>query len=219
MSYLRDTVIILKNEPFREQDSWVTMYGRQFGKLQAVARGARRASAKSLGHLEPLSEVEVMIAKGVSFDKLAVAHAIHPRVVLREELGMIALACGFADLVDVLTKPGLEDRAIFDLCIELFSLSQSETFSLARFQLLFAGATLRLLDLLGYAPAVSEIEISEDGRRMLHFMRRRPLSELLKITAPASLFFEISRVMDDCVKLAPWYKQPHGSRTLASILS
>jgi len=42
MSYIRDRVIVLKSEPFREHDSWLTCYGKEQGKLIAVARGARR---------------------------------------------------------------------------------------------------------------------------------------------------------------------------------
>src|SRR6516164_59157 len=87
MPYLRDTVYVLRTEPFREHDAWISMYGREHGKLEAVARGFRNAKAKQHGHLEPLTKTEVMIAVGASVDKLAVAHAVGAQTDLRSRLG------------------------------------------------------------------------------------------------------------------------------------
>ncbi len=154
MSYLRDTAIILKREPFREHDAWVTLYGREHGKLVGVARGAERMEAKALGHLEPLSEVEVMIAKGSAFDKIAVARSLCPRLRLRERLPYLAIAGSFSALVSDLTHPGASDAHLYDLLIETLDLASLpfEDPTPERSRLLFAGAALKLLDLLGYAP-------------------------------------------------------------------
>jgi DNA repair protein RecO (recombination protein O) len=156
MSYLRDTAIILKAEPFREQDTWVTMYGREHGKLIAVARGARRMSAKSLGHLQPCSEVEVMIAKGAAFDKLAVVQVVRPRVELRQCLEGMALAGAFVDALERLTRPAFADRDIHTLLVEVLDTSAclKAEMSPLRGQVLFAAASLKLLGLLGYAPSL-----------------------------------------------------------------
>ena len=40
--YLRDRAIVLRNEPFREHDRKVVLFGMQHGLLEAVARGASR---------------------------------------------------------------------------------------------------------------------------------------------------------------------------------
>lgn len=221
MSYLRDTVIILKHEPFREHDAWITMYGKEYGKMEAAARGARRFDAKALGHLEPFSEVEVMIAKGASFDKLAVAHAIRPRTALRQQLGLMTLLATFIDLIDALTKPGISEPVLFNLLQDMLALSTESTseVSLARYELLLSGASLKLLDLLGYAPDVETLQISDDARRVLRFSRHQPLRALLTLTAPANLFFEISHAVQEGLKHTPLEKEPHGIKTLAAMLS
>ncbi len=152
MAYLRDTAIVLKNEPFREQDAWVTLYGREHGKLVAVARGARTWQAKQLGHLEPLSCVEVMIAHGQAFDKLAVARTTSARQKLRSSLEGLAVASAFADLVAQATHPQAPDERIFELCRDLITSVEdlSTSISPERATLLYASAVMHLLSELGY---------------------------------------------------------------------
>src|SRR3989338_2779477 len=104
MSYLRDTAIVLRREPFREEDAWLTLFSKHHGKLEAVARSGHRLEAKALGHADVFSEVEVMIAKGRSFDKLAVVHLVRPRHNLRQSLPALIMAGGFLNLVDALTS-------------------------------------------------------------------------------------------------------------------
>ena len=76
MPYIRDRVIVLRSESFREHDRRIVMFGLGHGLLSAVARGASAQQAKQGGHIVPFSEAEVLIAKGAAFDKLAVATVI-----------------------------------------------------------------------------------------------------------------------------------------------
>ena len=151
--YLRDKAIVLRQKPFREHDSIVVLFGRVHGKLEVLARGAKKSNAKQAGHLEPFSEVDVMIAKGKSLDKLAVAKILDPHAALRKRLSMLAVCGAFCDLVDRLTRPGQADPLIYDLLDEALGLAQATEAepSPERSRLLFAAASLKLLDLLGYA--------------------------------------------------------------------
>lgn len=166
MSYLRDRAIILKSEPFREHDAWVTLYGRELGKMVAVARGARRMDAKAMGFVEPLAEVDVMIAKGAAFDKLAVAHALRPRLKLREKMPFLVAAASVADLVARLTQPGVGEPLVYDVMQELLDIGEGEApiISAERTRLLVAGASLKLMDLLGYRP---QLEVCAQCGRVL----------------------------------------------------
>lgn len=154
MGYLRDTVFILRSEPYRESDTRISMYGREHGKHVAVARGSRKLSAKQLGHLEPLTKAEVMIAQGTAFDTLAVARLHAPEGPLRDRLGAMAIGGMLASLVDQMTRPGVRDPDVFSLIEDvldtLVSLEQVPTRERAR--LLYAGASFRLLYCLGSGP-------------------------------------------------------------------
>ena len=165
MAYLRDTAIVLKNEPFREHDARVTLYGRTHGKLSAVARAGRRAGAKALGHLEPFSEVEVMIAIGDAFDKLAVARMTKPRLNLREQLAPLMIFGPLLHAIDVSTQPGVADETIYFLLEEALDVGDRlpEEPSSARGRLLRAAVSFKLLHALGYGPRVDRCGFCESS--------------------------------------------------------
>src|SRR5262249_25813712 len=134
------------------------MYGREHGLLIAVARGSSLKASKQAGHLEPFTETEVMIAKGSAFDKLAVARARGSRIRIPRRLSSYALLGAFFDLVMSLTRPGISDDRIFDLLQDVRSVSIDlpEDVTPERVRLMLAGATLKLLDLIGFAPRLED---------------------------------------------------------------
>lgn len=222
MPYIRDRVFILKNEAFREQDARIIMFGREHGKMMAVARGYRRMQAKHLGHLEPLTEADVMIAVGQAFDKLAVARSVSTRVELRHDLSAITVLGVFASLVEQVTRPGLSEPDIYHLLCELASVWQGKQSSPERARLVSAAASLRLLDILGEAPNVLEMDdgnASDGSMTLLRFIRVRPLRDLLSVTAPSALFAETSAYIEACVERSPLVSSLHGPSTIHAFLA
>lgn len=62
--------IILKRCDFREADLEVTFLSKDYGKIRAVAIGAKKITSKLAGNLEPWREVKTMLALGRQFDKV-----------------------------------------------------------------------------------------------------------------------------------------------------
>jgi DNA repair protein RecO (recombination protein O) len=234
MSYLRDHVIVLKKEPFREHDRRYTMYGREHGLLVAVARGASRATSKNAGLLEPLTESNVMIAKGATFDKLAVATAADRICIApsRCSLSFYAVCGGFADLLVRLLRPGIADERIFDLLRELIdtlAASPSEP-SPDRARLMLSAATLRLLDLLGFAPPIERAgesttpgtsfanDVPRPALALAAFMRRSPLADVLRVTARTDVFSAASAFVEEALTHTPLDREPHGPATIQALL-
>lgn len=221
MPYLRDTAIVLKKEPFREQDRRYVMYGREHGLLTAVARGSSLKSSKQAGHLEPFSIIEVMIAKGSAFDKLAVARAQGPSRPPDVRLASFAILGAFHDLVVSLTRPGISDPQIFDLLHELrtvcFSFPSDP--SPERSRLLFAAATLKLLDLTGFGPP---IEVEEDDLShtalLLSFARKSPLADVIRVTATTDLLSTTASWIEDALRHTPLTQAPRGPLTIRALL-
>lgn len=156
MHYLRDEVIVLRKIPYREFDRRYIMYGRQNGLLIAVARGCMKIKAKQSGQLEPLTVAQVLIAKGRGYDHLAVAVRSRPELRL-QKIGALTAGGALADLYLKLIKPGVADERLFELWLEylkcLASLPEEPT--ALRAELLFGASSLRLMDLLGYGPALN----------------------------------------------------------------
>lgn len=226
MPYIRDRVVVLKKEPFREQDRRYVMYGRAHGLLTAVARGSASVHSKQAGHLEPLTVSDVMIAKGAAFDKLAVARAVRVPHPSSADVRLATNAvCGAAcDLVVRLTRPGIVDERISDLLEELADVTGAmpSAPSPERARFLHAGVTLRLLDLLGFAPPIAQAEEGTTpvaGLVLVSFMRQSPLSDLLRVTAPSNALLAASGFVAEALKQTPLEREPHGEGTIRALLA
>ena len=82
--------LILKHFPMGEADLIVTAYTRERGKLRVVAKGARRSNSRLVGHLEPLTQVKLSLAKGRSLDYVTQAQVIGNFTPLKDGLDGIS---------------------------------------------------------------------------------------------------------------------------------
>lgn len=223
MPYIRDKAFVLRIEPFREYDLRVSLYGERYGKLIAVARGARRQGAKQAGHLEPLNCVEVMIAPGKAFDKLAVARAVDVRPRLRERLYVIAICAGLSNTLDALTRPGTPDPGIFKLMAELQDslLAFREAPSPERGRLLLSVAHDRLLKELGYAIEFDREPVADftpERLKIIRFLRLSSLENILKLTIETKLMNDVSRILMQQLEQTHLQREPHGPVTVTALL-
>ena len=76
-STFTDQVIVLTNYLFRECDSLITVYGKNNGKLDLVARGTAKITSKLAGHLEPISLSNLMIINGKKFNYIGGAVCVN----------------------------------------------------------------------------------------------------------------------------------------------
>ncbi len=199
------------------------MYGREHGLLVAVARGASSPRSKQAGHLEPFSEAEVMIAKGIAFDKLAVASKVASQKSKVKSLAFLVIAGAFSDLVIQLTRQGIADERIFFLIREAVDMLASlpESPSPERARLLHAAATLRLLDLIGFAPPINAAAPGTTPVPHLavaSFLRRAPLADVVRLTAPRDVLANASAFVEDALRETPLEIAPHGVKTIQAIL-
>lgn len=86
--------LLLKRTDFRELDVIVTLFSARYGKVQALARGARRSRKRFGGALEPIHtlDVELHEPKRGEFFELASASVHHPRLALSQSLERLQCA-------------------------------------------------------------------------------------------------------------------------------
>lgn len=60
---VRTDAVVLRSMRYRETSKIVTFYTRQFGKLAAIAKGARQPKSKFGASLEPMTEVHLVLYK------------------------------------------------------------------------------------------------------------------------------------------------------------
>ena len=148
----RTPAVILKRTDLGEADRIVTVFSRDVGKIRAVAKGVRRTTSRSAGHLEPFTLSDVLFAVGRELDVISQADTLDAFREIREDLELTTHAYYLAEVVDLLTEDRLENREVFDTLVE--GLRSLRTTQDPRLVLIVFH--LRLLDALGYRPELRE---------------------------------------------------------------
>jgi DNA repair protein RecO (recombination protein O) len=141
--------IVLRRLDYGEADRILTLLTREHGKLAAIAKGSRRAKARSGSGLDLFTRSQMMLAKGRNLDVVAQSERRGDTRNISGDLQRTAYACLVAEVVDKV----LEDRhpvdEIFDLVVvtlaDLNVLERSPRADGAWF-------LMRMLDVLGYLP-------------------------------------------------------------------
>jgi len=149
--YYRTLGIILRRRDYRESDGLFSIYTRDRGKIEAIAKGVKKIKSKLGPHLDYFAVIDLMLARGKSFYQLAGATVIKNFSGIKTELRKISLASYCLEIVDILQKEGQKDEAIWRLLKELLEIldrsssDKDEIFLVRIF-------SLKLLSHLGYAP-------------------------------------------------------------------
>jgi len=145
--------IVLRRLDYGEADRILTLLTREHGKLAAIAKGARRAKARSAGSLDLFARSRMMLAKGRNLDVVAQVERRGDVRHISGDLQRTAYACLVSEIVDKV----LEDRhpvdEVFDLVVEtldrLNAVDRSPRADSAWF-------LMRILDQLGYLPQLQD---------------------------------------------------------------
>ncbi len=115
---IRTEALVLRHRRLGEADRIVTLLTPGHGKRDAVAKGALRPRSRLAGHLEPLSLVELVLARGRTLDIITQAESRQPFPQLHAGLERLAAALYLLELTDRLTVEQQEPDAVFELLLE-----------------------------------------------------------------------------------------------------
>lgn len=144
--------VIIKRINLGEADRILTLYTPGYGKLKAVAKGARRTRSKMGGHVEILTHSLLLLARGRNLDIVTQAQTINSFLTLKDNLKHMSCGLYISELIDSFTGEHIENRGIFLLFLDtLQQLSEAKNSDtvLRYFE-------LRLLDLSGYRPQLQK---------------------------------------------------------------
>lgn len=156
MSTYKTRAIILNKKPWRENDILYSLYTENFGKVRAVARGAKKITSKLASHLEPLMITDLMIAKSKGIDKIAGGSLVRDFCLLKSNLPKLILASQAVELVDNMIELEQGEQRVFNLLERFFIFLNDDRFKedsgLLKAKASLKVFSLQLLDLLGYTP-------------------------------------------------------------------
>lgn len=148
----RVEAIVLRRIDFGEADRVLVLYTRERGKQPVVAKGIRRISSRSAGHLELFTHSEIQLAKGANLDVVTQAETRDPYRALREDLTKTSTAYLIAELTDALTEEAIEQPELFDLVADTFRALGTTDDP----RLLAAHFQVTLLDIAGFRPVLMQ---------------------------------------------------------------
>ena len=141
--------IVLRRLDYGDADRILTLLTREYGKLAAIAKGARRSKARNGSSLDLFGRSRMMLAKGRNLDVVAQVERRGDVRHIAGDLRRTAYACLVSEIADKV----LEDRHPVDDVFELVAGTLDRLNDVNRSARVDAAwFVMRMLDLLGYQP-------------------------------------------------------------------
>lgn len=119
--------IVIKRKNFGEADRILTVFTKQKGKIQLMAKGVRRITSKRSSHIELLNYCTIGVYEGRML-LLTEAECLNHHSDLKNDLRRAGYAFYICELVDGLLAEYQENREIFNLLSStLFALEKSDS--------------------------------------------------------------------------------------------
>ena len=150
MPVQKTKAIVLGYHPLGEADRIVVFYTEDFGKVRAVARGARKVKNRLCGRLEILTYGDLVFFERIDKD-LHIVNSfdiIEPFQGLREDLLKIAYCSYLAELIQQVGTEGEAEADIFDLTLNIMFMMKTTHDP----EMLARTFEIRLLTSAGFSP-------------------------------------------------------------------
>lgn len=110
--------LTLRKIPVGEADLVSAIYTREHGKLELLARSARRLTSKLMGHFEPLTLLRLSVARGRTLDIVAEAEVVTAFPAVKTDYFTTARGLYVAELVDAFSALSAANPELFDLAVQ-----------------------------------------------------------------------------------------------------
>lgn len=142
--------INLKTSPFGEADKILTLFTREYGKIKAIAKGARRPGSKFGGRLEILAHNQFLLASGRDLDVVSQCETINSFYSIRKNPEKLASSIYLIKLIDGSTVEGQKNSKLFDILLGSLKLLEEGTLP----RVLAKIFEIELIDVEGFFPVL-----------------------------------------------------------------
>lgn len=142
--------VVLRGRSLGEADRILTLFTLEHGKIDAVAKGIRRAKSRLAGRLEFGNEVQLTMHRGRSLDVVVTADIVSEHWSAIVEPARFAVASVAGEVIDAFCEPELALPDVYALLVGMLgatAASSEPAVLLPRF-------SMRLLEALGLAPPI-----------------------------------------------------------------
>ena len=143
--------IVLKRINLGEKDRILTLYTREYGKVSAVAKGARRPGSKLAGASEPFTYAKMQLATGKELEVLTQAEIKESFPNAKANIESVAYAIYLMELVNSFVDDKQANLDLFDSLLSSMYILESQTNP----EITARYFELNLLSIMGYEPHVN----------------------------------------------------------------
>lgn len=153
MALYNAEAIVIRVRDFDEADKIAVLLTREEGKVQAVARGARRPRNRYAAATQLFTHVNAAMFHGRSLDTLSQIDIVESFRNLREDLVRMAYATYSCELMDEMVKERQRHESTFLLLLTTLHLLNAQEMEP---EPVLRAYELKLLSILGFRPSLEE---------------------------------------------------------------
>lgn len=150
MPFYKTEGIVLKKQEFGETDEIVSLLSPKYGNKKIMVKGVRKVSSSRVGKFELFSFVNVMLAKGRTFDICSQVEVLETHSGIKTNLVRMTYGLYLLELFEGLLFFSEPHPDCFFLLKKALSILEKED----RFELLIVFVLFNFLRMLGYQPVV-----------------------------------------------------------------
>ena len=159
--HYRSQGIIFQKKDVGEADRLFSIYTKDFGRLDLLARAERKIKSKLRGGLELFYLSEVEFIQGKTYKTLTDTILIDSYQGLRKSLEKLAEAHKISNILDRLMKEEESDGNIWELVLEVFGSLDSWREDKENWKLVYYYFLWNFFSILGYQPEVRQCVICQ----------------------------------------------------------
>jgi DNA repair protein RecO (recombination protein O) len=152
MPFVKAVGLVLRTQPWRENDKLVFLFTRERGRLLAAARGGRRPQSHWGGALEPLTELDLLLYQKGDHLLITQWQILRSHCILRGEMSLCGPALYLVELVGALLREEDPHPQLYEELKGALATMES-----GRSPTLVTNAfILKMLSLIGYWPSLEK---------------------------------------------------------------
>ena len=147
LSLFKCNAVVIKTQDFKENDKLVWLFTEEYGKITAIAKGAKRSKSKFLSITLPLCYGEYLVFKGKSLFNLQEGKIRNSFQGLLNNLDKLTYSSYICELIDIALLEGEKNKSLFKEFVTTLYLLNTDAIE---YELLIRSFELKLLKATGY---------------------------------------------------------------------
>lgn len=194
MRLLKTEAIVLKNILLGETDKIAILFTKNYGKVQAVAKGARRSKSRFIGAVRTFNVGNYVLFEGQNYYYIDQWELLDAHIAFEKDLMKLSYAAYFVDMVNKVLHYDEKNSNLYSLlkntlyCLDKFDINP---------EILSESYRLKFLTAIGYMPELDICSSCGENGNLKFFS---PASGGLVCDGCRKRYNDVVKIHDDTIK-------------------